>query len=36
MAKAPENVLIEIRERLEKTTTDIERITAQLAQLPRS
>ena len=36
MAKAPETVLVEIRERLEKTTADIERITAQLAQLPRS
>ncbi len=36
MAKAPETVLVEIRERLEKTTADIERISAQLVQLPRS
>jgi valyl-tRNA synthetase len=34
MAKAPENVVVEIRERLEKTTADIERITSQLASLP--
>jgi len=36
MAKAPENVLIEIRERLAKTTADIERITAALAALPQA
>ncbi len=36
MAKAPENVVVEIRERLEKTTTDIERITASLTALPQS
>ena len=36
MAKAPENVVIEIRERLEKTTSDIERITAALAGLPQA
>ena len=36
MAKAPENVLLEIRERLEKTTADIERIASQLSQLPAS
>ncbi|CAB4719085.1 unannotated protein [freshwater metagenome] len=35
MAKAPDAVVVEIRERLEKTSADIERITAQLAQLPR-
>lgn len=34
MAKAPESVVVEIRERLEKTTSDIERITSQLAALP--
>ena len=34
MAKAPDSVVIEIRERLEKTTADIQRITAQLSQLP--
>ena len=34
MAKAPENVVVEIRERLAKTTADIERITAALAALP--
>ena len=34
MAKAPDSVVIEIRERLEKTTVDIQRITAQLSQLP--
>ncbi len=34
MAKAPENVVIEIRERLAKTDSDIERITVQLAKLP--
>jgi valyl-tRNA synthetase len=36
MAKAPDVVVVEIRDRLEKTSADIERITAQLAQLPRS
>ena len=36
MAKAPDSVVIEIRERLEKTTVDIQRITAQLSQLPSS
>jgi valyl-tRNA synthetase len=36
MAKAPENVVVEIRDRLEKTTSDIERITAALAALPQS
>jgi valyl-tRNA synthetase len=36
MAKAPDAVVVEIRDRLEKTSADIERITAQLAQLPRS
>ncbi len=36
MAKAPENVLVEIRERLAKTTSDIERITAALASLPQA
>ena len=34
MAKAPEKVVIEIRERLAKTDSDIERITVQLAKLP--
>lgn len=34
MAKAPESVVIEIKERLAKTDTDIERITVQLAKLP--
>jgi valyl-tRNA synthetase len=33
MAKAPAEVLVEIRERLAKTTSDIERITAALAAL---
>ncbi len=33
MAKAPAEVVVEIKERLEKTTTDIERITAALAGL---
>ena len=33
MAKAPENVVIEIRERLAKCDSDIERIEAQLASL---
>jgi valyl-tRNA synthetase len=36
MAKAPENVLVEIRERLAKTSADIERITAALAALPQA
>jgi valyl-tRNA synthetase len=36
MAKAPENVVLEIRERLAKTTADIERITAALAALPQA
>jgi valyl-tRNA synthetase len=36
MAKAPENVVAEIRERLEKTTSDIARITAALAGLPKA
>jgi valyl-tRNA synthetase len=36
MAKAPENVLVEIRERLAKTTSDIERITSALASLPQA
>ena len=34
MAKAPENVVAEIRERLSKCDQDIERIKAQLAALP--
>ena len=34
MAKAPDSVVVEIRERLEQTTADIQRITAQLSQLP--
>ena len=33
MAKAPANVVTEIKERLAVTTSDIERITAQLAAL---
>ncbi|MDA2963027.1 MAG: valine--tRNA ligase [Actinomycetota bacterium] len=33
IAKASENVVVEIRERLEKTTADIARITAQLQKL---
>ncbi|NQW74873.1 MAG: valine--tRNA ligase [Candidatus Planktophila sp.] len=33
MAKAPESVLTEIRERLAKTTADIERISSQLSNL---
>ena len=33
MAKAPDAVVVEIRERLEKTTADIQRITMQLSQL---
>lgn len=36
MAKAPDSVVVEIRERLEKTTADIERINAQLSKLPSS
>jgi valyl-tRNA synthetase len=36
MAKAPDIVVVEIRERLEKTTSDIERITAALAGLPQA
>jgi valyl-tRNA synthetase len=36
MAKAPENVVVEIRERLEKTTSEIARITAALAGLPKA
>jgi len=36
MAKAPENVVVEIKERLVTTSADIERITAQLAVLPQS
>ena len=34
MAKAPENVVAEIRERLNKCDQDIERIKAQIASLP--
>jgi len=34
MAKAPESVVVEIRERLLKTSSDIERLTAQLGALP--
>ncbi len=33
MAKAPETVVVEIRERLAKTSSDIEQITAQLSKL---
>ena len=33
VAKAPAEVVVEIRERLEKTTSDIERIQAALAAL---
>ena len=36
MAKAPEEVVSEIRERLEKTTVDIARITSALAALPQA
>ena len=36
MAKAPADVVVEIRERLEKTTADIIRITAALAGLPQA
>jgi valyl-tRNA synthetase len=35
MAKAPMEVVQEIRARLAETTADIERITAQLAALPQ-
>jgi len=35
MAKAPMEVVQEIRARLAQTTADIERITAQLAALPK-
>jgi valyl-tRNA synthetase len=35
MAKAPENVVVEIKERLVTTSADIERISAQLAALPQ-
>jgi valyl-tRNA synthetase len=34
MAKAPENVVVEIRERLAKCDSEIERIKVQLASLP--
>ena len=34
MAKAPLEVVTEIRERLAQTTADIERMTAALAALP--
>ena len=34
MAKAPEDVVVEIRERLVKTSADIERLTMQLSKLP--
>ena len=33
MAKAPADVVVEIKERLGKSTSDIERITAALAAL---
>ena len=36
MAKAPEKVVVEIKERLAKTDSDIERISAQLDQLPNA
>ena len=36
MAKAPADVVIEIRERLDKTTSDIERITTALSALPQA
>jgi valyl-tRNA synthetase len=36
MAKAPEEVVVEIRERLENTTADIARITSALAALPQA
>ena len=35
MAKAPETVVIEIRERLAKTSADIDRINVQLNNLKR-
>jgi valyl-tRNA synthetase len=34
MAKAPEKVVVEIRERLATTSADIERLTVQLSELP--
>jgi valyl-tRNA synthetase len=34
MAKAPAEVVVEIKERLAKTSADIERITSQLSSLP--
>ena len=34
MAKAPADVVVEIKERLAKTSADIERITSQLNSLP--
>ena len=34
MAKAPAEVVVEIKERLAKTSADIERITSQLNSLP--
>jgi valyl-tRNA synthetase len=34
MAKAPAEVVVEIKERLAKTSADIERITSQLDSLP--
>jgi valyl-tRNA synthetase len=34
MAKAPESVVVEIKERLAKTDSDIERLTAQFEGLP--
>ena len=36
MAKAPKNVVLEIRERLAKTTSEIQRITVALAGLPQA
>jgi len=36
MAKAPESVVVEIRERLAKTSSDIERLSAQLSALPKA
>ena len=35
MAKAPESIVVEIRERLLKTTSDIERIKVTIAELPQ-
>ena len=35
MAKAPIEVVQEIRERLAQTTEEIERLTSQLASLPK-